>query len=79
LKPFFSDNHDDDDSQQLLEELENIDDDCDKHGIQFVKIDESNIAEEYGIENVTYAIFNKIYHNDSKGVCRAVFSVTTCV
>jgi thiamine monophosphate synthase len=53
---FFLDNHDDDDSQQLLEELENIDDDCDKHGIQFVKIDDSNIAEEYGIENVTYIV-----------------------
>jgi DNA transposition AAA+ family ATPase len=36
----------------LLEELENIDDDLDKHGIQFVKIDDPNVAEEFGIENV---------------------------
>lgn len=36
----------------VLEELEQIDDDCDKHGIQFVKIDDAKTADEYGIESV---------------------------
>lgn len=33
---------------QALEELEHIDDDCDKYGIQFVKIDDPEAADEYG-------------------------------
>ena len=32
----------------ILEELENIDDDCDRHGIVFVKTKDFSIAEEYG-------------------------------
>lgn len=36
----------------VLEELEQIDDDCDKHGIQFVKIDDAKTAEEFGIDSV---------------------------
>lgn len=36
----------------VLEELEQIDDDCDKHGIQFVKIDDAKTADEYGIDSV---------------------------
>lgn len=36
----------------VLEELEQIDDDCDKHGIQFVKIDDARTAEEFGIDSV---------------------------
>ena len=37
---------------QVIEELEKIDDDCDKHGIQFVKIDDRSAAKEYGIKSV---------------------------
>lgn len=37
---------------QVIEELEKIDDDCDKHGIQFVKIDDRSAAKEYGIKTV---------------------------
>lgn len=36
---------------QALEELEHIDDDCDKYGIQFVKIDDPAAADEYGSNN----------------------------
>lgn len=36
----------------VLEELEQIDDDCDKHGIQFVKIDDAKAAGDYGIDSV---------------------------
>lgn len=42
---------------KVLEELENIDDDCDKHGIQFVKIDDNSAAEEYGIEEIPAIIY----------------------
>lgn len=33
----------------VLEELENIDDDCDRHGITFVKTQDFSIAEIYGV------------------------------
>lgn len=33
----------------ILEELENIDDDCDRHGIVFVKTKDFSIAETYGV------------------------------
>ncbi|KAJ6617206.1 hypothetical protein Bhyg_17989, partial [Pseudolycoriella hygida] len=41
----------------VLEELEKIDDDCDKHGIQFVKIDDNRAAAEYGIDNVPAIVY----------------------
>lgn len=41
----------------VLEELEKIDDDCDKHGIQFVKIDDSQAADEYGIDTVPAIVY----------------------
>lgn len=34
---------------QILEDLETIDDDTDKHGIQFVKSKDSKLASEIGI------------------------------
>ncbi|CAG0889024.1 unnamed protein product, partial [Cyprideis torosa] len=42
--------YDDEDkkSKKVLNELENIDDECDQHGIVFVKIDNQEEAEEYG-------------------------------
>lgn len=48
----FEDGKDDDDSAQVIEELEKIDDDCDKHGIQFVKIDDRSAAKEHGVKDV---------------------------
>ena len=33
----------------ILEELENIDDDCDRHGIVFVKTKDFSVAGDYGV------------------------------
>jgi len=44
---------------QVIEELEKIDDDCDKHGIQFVKIDDAGAAKEHGVKNVRKFVFKK--------------------
>lgn len=41
----------------VLEELEKIDDDCDKHGIQFVKIDDDRTSLGYGIESVPAIVY----------------------
>lgn len=41
----------------VLEELEKIDDDCDKHGIQFVKIDDDNAASDYGIDSIPAIVY----------------------
>ncbi|XP_030368927.1 uncharacterized protein LOC115619994 isoform X2 [Scaptodrosophila lebanonensis] len=49
--------HGNDDSMTVLEELEQIDDDCDKHGIQFVKIDDAKAAAEYGIESIPAIVY----------------------
>ncbi|KAH8372934.1 hypothetical protein KR009_008358 [Drosophila setifemur] len=49
--------HGNDDSMTVLEELEQIDDDCDKHGIQFVKIDDVKAAADYGIESVPAIVY----------------------
>lgn len=51
------DEHGDVDDMAALEELEKIDDDCDKHGIQFVKIDDPEAAEEFGIENLPAVVY----------------------
>lgn len=42
---------------QVLEELENIDDDCDKHGIQFVKIDDDAAIKEFGIDALPAVVY----------------------
>ncbi|KAM7342624.1 hulk isoform 2-T2 [Cochliomyia hominivorax] len=49
--------HGNDDSMTVLEELEQIDDDCDKHGIQFVKIDDAKTAEEFGIDSIPAIVY----------------------
>lgn len=41
----------------VLEELEKIDDDCDKHGIQFVKIDDDRASRGFGIDNVPAIVY----------------------
>lgn len=48
----FSDDNNDRKSQKVLNELENIDDECDNLGIVFVKIDNAEEAKEYGIEKI---------------------------
>ncbi|XP_011696351.1 PREDICTED: uncharacterized protein LOC105455018 isoform X4 [Wasmannia auropunctata] len=48
---------DDEESMQVLNELEKIDDDCDKHGIQFVKIDDDKAAQEFGIDDLPAIVY----------------------
>ncbi|KAG5893623.1 hypothetical protein JTB14_006290 [Gonioctena quinquepunctata] len=56
LAVLFYDN-DDRKSQKVLNELENIDDECDKLGIVFVKIDNDDEAKEYGIEKLPSLVY----------------------
>ncbi|GAB0094572.1 Kynurenine 3-monooxygenase [Sergentomyia squamirostris] len=49
--------HGDDDSMTVLEELEKIDDDCDRHGIQFVKIDDKKAAKAFGLDEVPAIVY----------------------
>lgn len=37
--------------------MEKIDDDLDKHGIQFVKINDKNTAREFGIDQVPAIVY----------------------
>lgn len=41
----------------VLAELEKIDDDCDRHGIQFVKIDDKKAAKSFGIDDVPSIVY----------------------
>lgn len=41
----------------VLGELEKIDDDCDRHGIQFVKIDDDKAAKSFGIDSVPSIVY----------------------
>ncbi|XP_026737291.1 uncharacterized protein LOC113500635 isoform X5 [Trichoplusia ni] len=49
--------HGDDESMTVLAELEKIDDDCDRHGIQFVKIDDVKAAKDFGIDDVPSIVY----------------------
>ncbi|XP_055708464.1 uncharacterized protein LOC129804839 isoform X10 [Phlebotomus papatasi] len=49
--------HGDDQSMTVLEELEKIDDDCDRHGIQFVKIDDKKAAKAFGLDEVPAIVY----------------------
>lgn len=51
---------DSDDCEQctrILEELENIDDDCDRHGITFVKTKDFSVAEAYGVNDYPALVY----------------------
>lgn len=41
----------------ILEELENIDDDCDRHKIKFVKTQDYSIAESYGVTDFPVLVY----------------------
>ncbi|XP_050520810.1 uncharacterized protein LOC126894105 isoform X3 [Daktulosphaira vitifoliae] len=56
LVVLFYDN-DDEDSLRVLNELEKIDDDCDRHGIQFVKIEDPLAALSFGLESVPAVVY----------------------
>lgn len=45
------------DCNRILEELENIDDDTDRHGIHFVKTMDLRIAREYGIRTFPSLVY----------------------
>ncbi|KAF9406977.1 hypothetical protein HW555_012847 [Spodoptera exigua] len=49
--------HGDDESMTVLAELEKIDDDCDRHGIQFVKIDDVKAAKDFGIDDLPSIVY----------------------
>lgn len=53
----FTDDHGVEESMLVLEELEKIDDECDKHGVQFVKIDDDRAAKEYGIDDLPAIVY----------------------
>lgn len=57
IRSHFTDDNNDKKSQKVLEELENIDDECDALGITFVKIDNPEEAVEYGINKVPKLIY----------------------
>ncbi|XP_071549030.1 uncharacterized protein hlk isoform X4 [Panulirus ornatus] len=48
---------DDQDSQLVVNELENIDDECDAKGVSFVKIDNDEEAKEYGIDTIPSLVY----------------------
>lgn len=41
----------------ILEELENIDDDCDRHGITFIKTQDFKVAEDYGVTDFPVLVY----------------------
>ncbi|CAG9857811.1 unnamed protein product [Phyllotreta striolata] len=49
--------HGSEESTQVLDDLEHIDDDCDKYGIQFVKIDDFNAVKEYGLDSLPSVVY----------------------
>ncbi|XP_055708465.1 uncharacterized protein LOC129804839 isoform X11 [Phlebotomus papatasi] len=53
--------HGDDQSMTVLEELEKIDDDCDRHGIQFVKIDDKKAAKAFGLDEDDFEVPAIVY------------------
>ena len=57
-----TDDEDADDDLLALKELENIDDECDKNGITFVKISNLDEAKEYGLDDLPALVYfeNKI-------------------
>lgn len=51
------DDNNDRKSQKILNELENIDDECDQIGVTFVKLDNLEEAKEYGIEKIPSLLY----------------------
>ncbi|XP_075553237.1 hulk isoform X4 [Dermacentor variabilis] len=54
---FYSDGSECEDCKTVLEELENIDDDTDRHGIQFVKTTDIAMAQEYGVKELPALVY----------------------
>lgn len=56
-----SDDADSRKAENLLEVMEQIDDDCAKRGIQFVKVSEEGAAEQFGVARLPSLVF---FQND---------------
>ena len=56
---FFVDDVDSRKAENLLEVMEQIDDDCAKRGIHFVKVSEDGAAEQYGVARLPSLVFFK--------------------
>lgn len=52
-----SDDKSDDEDHEILEELENIDDECEQAGVPFVKMADAREAKEYGIDELPALIY----------------------
>lgn len=66
----------------VLAELEKIDDDCDRHGIQFVKIDDSKAAQAFGIDDVPAIVYFEkqipnVYDGNTKICNKRTYEFTT--
>ena len=64
MNVFFLDSKNDDQSKKILEQLETIDDDCDRHGIILVKLDNAEEAAQYGQAHHMFSRFLnlRIFH-----------------
>ena len=56
-------------SLKVIQELENIDDECDEKGIAFVRIDNIDEAREYGLDTLPVLVYFEdeipyVYHGD---------------
>jgi len=52
-----SDDNEDPEQARVLAKLENIDDDCDRKGISFVRIDDQDEVKEYGIDQLPALVY----------------------
>ncbi len=55
----FADDADSRKAENLLEVMEQIDDDCARRGIQFVKVSEEGVADSYGVARLPSLVFFK--------------------
>lgn len=53
----YSDSDDCEQCTKTLEELENIDDDCDRHSITFVKTKDFSVAEQFGVHDFPALVY----------------------
>lgn len=59
------------DCQIILDELESIDDDAQRSGIQFVKTTDLNVAKQYGIKIIPALVY---YENQAPSIYEGIFT-----
>jgi hypothetical protein len=57
MNSLFSDDKSDPENQRILSSLETIDDDCDRHGIVLVRIDDPAYATSHGIDKTPTLVY----------------------